>query len=225
MTQSSSLVDAFTTHPLGLCGQHDPARVLADVEPLERRVNLLAFGAVVSTTPLSQQHWTSLTANRDSWLFDPSQVAYQPSPAVSVAIQNLNIGAPGFMGRVWWQICRGVQGRFKGSWRSLFQSNADDTQRLLGFFGQSKAAFPVLSGPVISPRWLDLVHRIGGIPLSGWESLTVPLAPGQSEAASAFGITGQEVHPLVSAALSTWSAACQSLLPDSCGFPSCPRRQ
>ncbi len=224
MTLSSPLVDAFSSLPLGLCGQHDPARLVQSVSSVERRLNLLTLGAVASTNLPGPEQWAVLVDHQENWLFDPSQVAYKVSQEVTEAIVSLHIGAPQYIGRVWWQVCRGVQGRFKGSWRALLEANADDCAKLIGYFDRSSATFPVLSGPVVSVRWLDLIHRIGGVPLTGWESLAIPLASSQLKMAASFGITDQKVHPLISAALSTWSAACKTLPPDSCGLPSCPKR-
>ena len=225
MTLSSPLVQAFNDHPLGLCGKHDPAKVVSSVEALEQRLNILAFGAVLDTNPLSPERWSALAMIHDHWLLDPSQVAYQSSKQVLAGMQEVHISGPQYIARVWWQICRGVQGRYKGAWRDLLRANDDDVHALLSYLRKSQTTFPVLAGPVISARWLDWVHRIGGVALQGWETLTVTLPSSQRETARLFGILMDEVHPLLSSALNTWQASCRNLSEESCGLTDCPRRK
>jgi len=222
MTLSSPLVQAFNNHPLGLCGQHDPAKSVEVVEVFEQRLNILTLGVVVSTSPISLERWSVLTALHNHWLLDPSQAAYRTSPEMLVCMQQLHIASPQYIARVWWQICRGVQGRFKGSWRDLLKFNDDNAQTLQRYLQQNQTTFPVLAGSVISARWLDLIHRIGGIPLKGWDILTLPLPPHQIKTARIFGYTANEVHPLVSSALEVWLVSCQSLPSSSCGLAGCP---
>lgn len=224
MTLSSPVVQAFSDHPSGLCGQHDPARAVETVTVLEQRISILTFGAVADTKHLNRERWSALATLHDHWLFNPAQAAYKSSQEILTAMQQQRIAAPQYIARVWWQICRGVQGRFKGSWRDLLKASADNARNLQGYLQQSQTTFPVLSGPVISARWLDLVHRIGGISLQGWEALRVTLPPEQLKTANMFGITTAEVHPLVSSALEAWSMACRSLSAESCGLADCPNR-
>lgn len=222
MSLSSPLVQAFTGHPLGLCGKHDPAKSVESVEALEQRLNILTFGAVLDTRHLSRECWSSLAGLHNHWLLDPAQAAYRTSAQILVCMQQLHIASPKHIARVWWQICRGVQGRFKGSWRGLLKANDDHALALQNYLKQSQTTFPVLAGPVISARWLDLVHRISGVPLQGWDALTVPLPTQQMEAARKFGIAGDAVHPLVSSALEVWSDSCQGGQAGSCGLAECP---
>ena len=224
MPLSSPLVQAFNDHPLGLCGQHDPAKAAESVSVLGQRLNILTFGAVADTRHLNAERWSALAALHDHWLFDPAQAAYKSSQEILAALQQQRIAAPQYIARVWWQICRGVQGRFKGAWRDLLKANDDNAQTLQRYLEQSQTTFPVLSGPVISARWLDLVHRIGGVALQGWEALTVTLPPEQIKTAREFGITAEAVHPLVSSALEAWPTACRSLPAGSCGLAGCPNR-
>ena len=224
MTLSSPLVQAFSSHPSGLCGQHDPAKAVEIVTVLEQRISILTFGVVADTKHLNRERWSALAALHDHWLFDPAQAAYKSSQEILTAMQQQRIAAPQYIARVWWQICRGVQGRFKGSWRDLLKASADNAQTLQGYLQQSQTTFPVLSGPVISARWLDLIQRIGGVPLQGWDALTVTLPPEQVKTAQKFGITATEVHPLVSSALEAWPTACRSLPAESCGLADCPNR-
>lgn len=208
-----------------MCGVCDPAAGVRNVEVLEQRLNVLTLGAVLSTSPLRAERWQTLAALHDHWLLDPSQAAYRTSAEILTEMQRVGMGGPQYIARVWWQICRGVQGRFKGSWHDLLSANSDDAATLLAYFQNSKATFPVLSGEVILVRWLDLIHRIGGIPLRGWDVLSVPLPPGLKEAAGKFDIPGDEVHPLTASALETWSAACRGLGGDACGFAECPSKR
>ena len=139
-------------------------------------------------------------------------------------MQEKHISGPPHIARVWWQVCRGVQGRFKGSWRDLLKANDDNAQTLQSYLQNSKATFPVLSGPVISARWLDLVHRIGGVELKGWETLTVTLPPDQKKTARLFGILADEVHPLVSSAVHAWTVSCREQSEEFCGLTGCPQK-
>jgi hypothetical protein len=223
MDLSSQLIEAFREHPLGLCGQHDPALAASSVENLEQRLGILALGSVLDINPLPKERLEKLVKLENHWLLDPGQVAYQSSQQVGNAMQQAQILGPGHIPRVWWQISRGVQGRFNGSWRQLIRASQDNAQELGNYLQKSRATFPVLAGPVISVRWLDLVHRIGGVTLEGWEELRVPLPTKLKKTAKAFDL-GEEVHPLLFSALHLWAAACQQLPEESCGFKNCPKK-
>ncbi len=225
MILSLPLLQAFSDHPLGLCGAHDPAKVVSSIEILEQRLSVLALGVVLDTNPLSQERWSTLVTLHDHWLLDSSQVAYQSSARVLTAMQETHTSGPQYIARVWWQICQGVQGRYKGSWRELLRANNDDARTIQNYLQKSRATFPVLAGPIISARWLDLVHRIGGVALQGWETLTIKLPSSQRKAARVFGITMDEVHPLLSTALNVWQASCRKLPEGLCGFTDCPNNQ
>ncbi len=225
MDLSSSLVRAFSEHPLGLCGQHDPAQVVSRVEALEQRLSILTFGVVLDTSPLSLERWSVLVAMHDNWLLVPPRAAYQSSQQVLAEMQKARISGPQYIARVWWQICRGIQGRYKGSWRDLLKANDDDVHALQSYLQKSPATFPVLSGPVISARWLDLVHRLAGVALNGWETLTVTLPSSQRKTARLFGITVEQAHPLLSSALQIWETSCRQQPEETCGLANCPRRK
>ncbi|MGB8983119.1 MAG: hypothetical protein WCC12_14685, partial [Anaerolineales bacterium] len=171
------------------------------------------------------ERWSTLTALHGGWLVDPSQVAYRTSQQVLDGMREAHISGPAHIARVWWQLCRGVQGRFKGSWRDLLKANNDNAHTLRGYLAKNKATFPVLAGPVISARWLDLIQRIGGVTLTGWEALTVPVPSGQRKSARLFGITGDVVHPLIANALTVWETSCRELSAESCGLVGCPKKE
>jgi hypothetical protein len=221
---SSPLVQAFQEHPLGLCGAHDPAKIVGNVEAFQQRLSALTLGVVLDTRHLNHERWSALAVIHDHWLLDPSQVAYRTSAEVLTAMREEHISGPQHIARVWWQVCRGVQGRFKGSWRDLLKANDDTTPALQSYLQKNKTTFPVLSGQVISARWLDLVHRGGGVELKGWETLTVMLPSDQKKTARLFGILADEVHPLVSSALNAWPASCQKRSGEFCGLIDCPRK-
>lgn len=223
MSLSSQLVQAFSEHPLGLCGQHDPAWVVTSVEELEQRLSMLTLGSVLDINPLTLERWTRLVTLAGHWLLDPSEVAYQSSQQVQAAMDKMKLLGPRHIPRVWWQISRGIQGRFKGSWREMISASADNAQELGGYLRQNRTTFPVLAGPVVSVRWLDLVHRIGGVALQGWETLLMQVPSGLKKSTRNFGIA-DEVHPLLFNALHVWAAACQELPEGSCGFSNCPKK-
>lgn len=225
MTLSSALVHVFRDHPLGLCGKHDPVRSVSNVGSFEQRLSILTFGVVLDTKHLSQERWSALTAIHSHWLLDPSQVAYRSSAQVWTAMRETHISGPQHIARVWWQICRGVQGRYQGSWRDLFRANNNNVHTLQSYLQNNRTTFPVLAGPVISARWLDLVHRIGSVTLQGWESLIVPLPSHQKKTARLFSIAVDEVHPLLSSALDAWPASCRKLSEEFCGLAGCPGRK
>ena len=224
MPLSSPLVRAFHQHPRGLCGQQEPARVISTVEDLEQRLTILALGVVLDINPLSRERWSQLASLAGHWLLNPSQVAYQPSQQVLAAMQEMHILGGQHIPRVWWQICRGVQGRFKGSWRELIDLNKDNAQMLQSYLQHNRITFPVLAGPVVSARWLDLTHRLGGVSLHGWEDLLIPLPKRQVKIAGLFGIRENAVHPLLFNALLVWTTACRKLPEEYCGLDVCPRR-
>lgn len=223
MDLASQLVQAFSEHPLGLCGQHDPAQVVTGIENLERRLSILTLGSVLDINPLTAERWARLVALAEHWLLDPAEVAYRSSQQVQAAMEQWRILGLGHIPRVWWQVSRGIQGRFKGSWRELIKANQDNAQELERYLHKSRTTFPVLAGPVVSVRWLDLVHRIGAVPLQGWETLVLPLPSGLKKSSGEFGTEG-EVHPLFFSALYLWASACQKLLEGSCGFSNCPMK-
>ena len=225
MALSSPLVQAFSGHPLGLCGRHEAARSASSIDDIEQRLNVLAFGVVVDANFLSLERWSALAAIHDHWLLAPSQVAVQSSSQVWTGLQEMGIPGPQYIARVWWQICRGVQGRYKGSWRDLIKANDDNALTLQSYLQKNQATFPVLAGPVISARWLDLVHRIGGVTLQGWETLTVKLPSSQRKTARLFGIGVGEVHPLLSSALHAWTRSCRKLSGEACGLDGCPGKK
>ena len=225
MILSPPLVQAFNNHPLGLCGRHEAAQSVSSIDDIEQRLNILTFGVVVDTNFISSERWSALAAIHEHWLLAPSQVAYRSSPQVLTAMQEMHIPGPQHIARVWWQICRGVQGRYKGLWRDLFKANDDNAHTLQNYLQKNQATFPILDGPIISARWLDLVHRIGGVTLQGWETLIVKLPSHQRETARLFGIEVDEVHPLLSSALNGWLASCRKLSADACGLASCPRKK
>lgn len=221
---SAQLVQAFIEHPPGLCGQHDPARVIGDVVDLEQRLQILTLGVVLDISQLSEDRWSTLVGVAGNWLLDPSQVAYHSSQEVQTAMQEIRIQSPQHIPRVWWQVCRGVQGRFKGLWNDLLAMNRNNALAIQEYLRQNKATFPVLAGPVISARWLDLVHRVGGVSLQNWENLTVSLTARQKRIARQLGIDTDGVHPQLSSGLHIWTTACQGYPDDSCGFAACPKK-
>lgn len=225
MALSSPLVQAFDNHPLGLCGQHEAARSVSIIEDVEQRLNVLTFGTVMDVNFLSLERWSALAVIHDHWLLNPSKVAYESSAQVWTVMHEMHIPGPQHIARVWWQICRGVQGRYTGSWRDLFKANDDNAHTLQSYLWKNHTTFPVLAGPVISARWLDLVHRVGGITLQGWESLTVKLPSPQRKTARLFGIMDNEVHPLLSSALNAWPRYCRKLSVEFCGLNGCPARK
>jgi len=223
MRVSHPLVEAFCEHPLGLCGRHDPALALTQVEPLERRLHILTLG-VVADIFMPTEGWVSLAGLQNHWLSDSSQVAYKSSQLVREAMQAQGLLGPGHLPRVWWQICRGIQGRFKGSLRTLLQTNQDHAWTILDYLKNSKTTFPVLSGPILSVRWLDYVQRTGRVVIDGWDALKVPLSATQLKAAQEFGIEGEMVHPQVALALQSWVKSCRQLGSEACGLSACPRK-
>lgn len=224
MASTSDLIQAFSEHPLGLCGQHDPAQIVSSIDDLEQRLCILTLGSVLDLNPLSPERWSKLTGLAGHWLLEPSKVAYQTSQQVLDAMQANDILGPGHIARVWWQLSRGVQGRYKGSWQALIADQGYQARTLQSYLRQNKATFPVLAGPVGSARWLDLVHRIGRLDIQGWNSLKLPLPAKLKKMVHLFGIEEDDIHPMYLSALYTWNSSCKKLSAESCGFATCPRR-
>jgi hypothetical protein len=224
MALTPELIQAFSEHPHGLCGQHDPAQIVSSVSDIEQRLCILTLGSVLDINPLSPERWSKLVALAGHWLLEPSEVAHQPSQGVLAAMQERHILGPGYIARVWWQLSRGVQGRYKGSWQALIADQEHQARTLQRYLRRNKATFPVLAGPVISARWLDLIQRIGPINIQGWEALTLPLPAKLKKKAHLFGIEEDAIHPMYLSALHTWDISCKKMSVESCGFASCPRR-
>lgn len=221
MPFSSPLIQTFCDHSDGLCGQHEPALVVGQLSSIEERLSLLAFGVAADAGQSDSARWSGLAKVHDHWLFDPSQAAYKTSPQIQEGLQQLGIKVPKHIARVWWQISRGVQGRAKGSWLALFDANQKDALHMQNYLRDSATTFPVLSGPVLSARWLDLVHRAGGVKLASWESLRAPLTDEFKTEARLFGVIEEEIHPAFISAIQVWKRACQrKAVP--CGLTSCP---
>lgn len=223
MSLSSPLIQAYCDYPDGLCGQREPARVISQIASVEERLSLLAFCVVADAGQSDSDRWSSLATVHDYWLFNPPQAAYKTSPQIQEALQQLQLKVPKHIARVWWQISRGVQGRTKGSWLALLEANQMDALQLQNYLQKSKATFPVLSGPTLSIHWLDLVQRVGGMALTGWESLRVPLTNEYATEARLFEVADGEVHPVVVSALRVWKQACQKGKGVPCGLANCPR--
>lgn len=220
-----TLLEALYGSPYGLCGQHDPVACVSEIEDVETRLRVLTLGSVLVGTGAGKfETWERLTPLAAHWLLDPSAVAYKPSPEVSAALKETEVGGPGHAGRAWWQLCRGFQGRFKGSVRQMLRTCGDDAIEAQVYLTESPTTFPVLSGPVVSAAWLDRVHRVGQVALDRWEMLLVELADGDRAAAAQFGTEMPVAHPQVRWALRVWRSACEQSPAKACGLAACPRR-
>ncbi|MEN8240297.1 MAG: hypothetical protein ABFS17_00100 [Chloroflexota bacterium] len=162
---------------------------------------------------------------QDHWLLCSTEVAYKQSKEVGSAINQLGIGGPKHNARVWWQVCRGIQGRFKGSITALIEENQFDANKIYEYLQSSKTTFPVLSGPVVSIRWIDMVSRSSQNPLKNWESLRMPQPGSLVQAAKDLGIYAKELHPAVVSALELWNEHCQAGKFSTCEWDGCPKKQ
>lgn len=223
MHQMDGLVNALKDQPAGLCGHHEPACAVEVIEDTELRLRALALGAILDVFPVVAR-WEQIAALADHWLLQPVEVAYRESSEVEAAMKEQHIDGPRHNARVWWQVLRGVQGRFNGEFRAMLAAQGDDAIQMQQYLRDSKTTFPVLSGPVISAQWLDLVHRVGGVPLQQWDALVVDLSAGQQQAAQSFGVKATRAHPATAAGLSIWRRACERREPPACGLDHCPRR-
>ena len=216
MDLTDTLWYSYFNDPAGLCGQGDPAWTLKQIPDLETRLNILTFSSLFFSP-----NYLQLLQQQSIWLFQPGTVAYKRSQEVQSEFQSLGIQVPEYIPRAWWQISRGVQGRFQGSWTALLAAQENDALAIQTYLKGSKATFPVLSGDVISALWLDVVHRIGGISLKNWNKLEVPLGAKEQTAIQAWGSKAEKSHPSLRLALKQWQKCCQSL--PSCGLVDCPR--
>lgn len=216
MDTTTFLWDVFLNNPTGFCGQGDPARALTQIPDLETRLSVITFANL-----LPSPDYSVLVTAHTAWLFEPSEVAYRRSQDVLVGFRDFNIVTPKHIARVWWQITRSVQGRFQGSFVDFLASQGSDALLVKNYLQRSKTAFPVLSGPVISACWLDMVHRMGGVTLLNWEMLSVPLSKQEQAAMREWGSMETASHPSLRLALRTWQRSCQSL--KGCELEKCPR--
>jgi hypothetical protein len=219
---SSNFVQAFL-YPTGFCGSPDPFFQIQEIADLETRLHMLTMAAALNAFSAPNKI-TAMAAHQDHWLLRSSEAAYKKSQEVGAALVQLRLGGAKQDGRVWWQICRGIQGRFKGSIKSLLDANGYDTKNLQAYLQDSKTTFPVLSGPVISVRWLDLVSRWGDRPLAGWETLMIPFTEGLKEQGSFLDQSLSAIHPAAAAAIEHWSKSCRSGQVGNCGWAKCPNR-
>jgi hypothetical protein len=209
--------------PVGFCSIPDPFLQIKQVADLETRLHMLTLAAALNAFSAPNKIAT-MAAHPDDWLLNSSEVAYKRSQEVGAALVQLRLGGAKQDGRVWWQICRGIQGRFKGSITALLDANGYDTNKLQAYLQESKTTFPVLSGPVISVRWLDLVSRWGDKPLAGWEELQIPFTEGLREQGSFLDQSQTMIHPAAAAAIEHWAQSCRSGKEGGCGWAECPNR-
>ena len=141
----------------------------------------------------------------------------------SVPCWMSTLSGPAHVARVWWQLCRATQGRFHGNWGDLFAACEFRAQRVREYLLKSKTTFPVLAGPVISARWLDLVHRRGKISLLDWENIRIEIPSNLKTPAQQFEISENTVHPFLFSALNTWVSSCKQMSEKECGLAGCPR--
>lgn len=223
MSSADNLLKAFREHPLGLCGVHDPAQAVDGIPDIEARLSVLTLGTVLDINPITRQRWERIAELAGHWLLNPSMVAYKSSHEVQSAMLHEQLSGPAHIARVWWQLCRAVQGRFHGNWRGLFATCEFRAQRVQEYLLKSKTTFPVLAGPIISARWLDLAHRRGKISLLDWENLRIELPSSLKDPARQFGISENAVHPFLFSALDTWRVSCKQKSKQECGLARCPR--
>lgn len=121
MDLTDTLWYSYLNDPAGLCGQGDPAWVLKQIPDQENRLSVLTFSSL-NFSP----EYLKLLENHQSWLFRPQITAYKRSQEVGQEINRLGLRVPGYIPRAWWQVSRGVQGRFQGSWTALFRAQAND---------------------------------------------------------------------------------------------------
>ena len=203
-----------------LCGHEDPVQQVCDVKSIETRLRILTLGVLYDTFP-GTTPWNTLISIGDTPLLDPTHIAYSHSKEVGAMLKQAELGKPAHYGRVWWQICRGIQGRFKGRFTALLAAQDHHALSIQAYLTESSTTFPVLSGPSTSARWLDLIHRVAGIELQGWHALKVDLPEGLGKAARAFDHEQTNAHPVVWYALRAWVTYCQAH-PD-CALATCPR--
>lgn len=220
---SSSFVQTYLNSPDGFCGKIDPFKPLRDVSDIETRLHMLSMASILGAFNSPPKIETMLKRS-DHWLFKSSEVAYKQSKEVGFELTQLHLGGAKQDGRVWWSVCRGIQGRYKGSIAGLLEANHYDTEQLYSYFQENKATFPVLSGPVISVRWLDLVSRFGGKPLTNWESLEVPFNENLKNQAGFINQNLEKIHPAAAAALELWHSGCHGADSAACGWEECPKR-
>ena len=223
MTALENLTEALIDHERGLCGHHEPAAIITTISDEEMRLRMLTLGAILDVFPIPDR-WEVIAGLADHWLMDVSDVAYRHVKEMPVAFRSVGIKGPRHNARQWWQVCRGVMSRAKGSVRDLLRLSNDDALAMQRYVRESKAMFPILAGPVISARWLDLIHRVGRVPLTNWELLTVLLSTRQRESAAEFGDSRTQVHPSLALSLERWASACQQLDSSQCGLAQCPQR-
>lgn len=219
-----TFLDTFTSHSLGFCGFREPAALVGQIPGSERRILVLAFGAILDIF-LQGSQWETLVGIQDSPLLDPAWVAYRESKEIAQLMRQMKVGGPQYNARVWWQICRGVQGRFNGSFSDLLAANEWDSAAVQAYLKRSKTTFPVISGKVVSAQWLDWCSRIGGAALAGWEDLRVKLPASLIPAAEKIGVDHPLVHPQMYGALLAWEKHCNGLGEDFCGLAECWKRQ
>ncbi|MBA3534788.1 MAG: hypothetical protein H0T73_22990 [Ardenticatenales bacterium] len=149
--------------------------------------------------------WASAEAQ---WLFDPAQVAYAEWPTVETALRQWRLASRRQESRGWYEVARGLQGRFKGDIRAMVEAGGGRTSGLLAYLAKSPSTFPFLSGEETSRLWLEQLRRIGGLSIEEDEPLClVPSQRAREAAASQRLDPGPEALPAHHVlALEVWAA-------------------
>ncbi|MEW5986387.1 MAG: hypothetical protein AB1791_07115 [Chloroflexota bacterium] len=137
----------------------------------------------------AQQTWTA-----DPQLFDPFYLAHaQPFALLPRLTLYGLLQKPKTEATVWQRIGQALVMRAQGSVQQLLADYDYQAGRLLAMLTQSKATFPVLSGPQTAPRWLYGLVSVGGQPIEGAAELPVPVSPAVARVLHSFSIAAEVV--------------------------------
>ncbi|MGH2544051.1 MAG: hypothetical protein ACRDIB_14725 [Ardenticatenaceae bacterium] len=127
------------------------------------------------------------------WLFDTAQVAYADWRAVEKALAPHGLAEHRQDVRGWYEVARGLQGRFKGDVASLIAAGPKGqparTSAILAYLDASSTTFPFLSGDKTARLWLDQLRRIGGIEIIEDEPLRLAPSKEARDIAATHGLS------------------------------------
>lgn len=141
------------------------------------------------------------------WVFDTERVSYGDWRDVGAALAAHGLGRRRQDVRGWYDLARGIQGRFKGAVNEMIDAAGNTVSGLVTYVDQHAATFPLLAGDVTARRWADQLRRRAGVTLDEDIALTEVLDDRVLARLSEAGIdTGPVVAVHHALAAEVWAA-------------------
>jgi len=97
------------------------------------------------------------------WVFDTGRVAFEDWRALEAALGRHGLAERRQDVRGWYDVARGLQGRFKGDVAAMVVAAGPAAADLVEYVAANKATFPLLAGDRIAARWADQLRRVARV--------------------------------------------------------------